>query len=53
MFPSGIKGKNMLVFHFSKVELNNETSPPDLIKQEPHFSRYITVSFYFNIPLGV
>jgi len=22
MFPSGIKGKNMLVFHFSKVELN-------------------------------
>jgi hypothetical protein len=21
MFPSGIKGKNMLVFHFSKVEL--------------------------------
>jgi len=21
MFPSGIKGKNMLIFHFSKVEL--------------------------------
>ncbi len=27
MFPSGIKGKNMLIFHFNKVEIRTNINP--------------------------